>query len=91
MFILQFTKHLKLQIVGVKEHGGGYVVRKTAPPFHGELKILYYELIHVYICDRILENGSKSHIFITVYLSLQHEKYCIPNNISWNSMLKLLQ
>ena len=34
------------------------------------------------ICDWILENGSKSHIFISVYLSLQHEKYCIPNNIS---------
>ena len=32
--------------------------------------------------DWILENGSKSHIFISVYLSLQHEKYCIPNNIS---------
>ena len=35
-----------------------------------------------YICDWILENGSKSHIFISVYLSLQHEKYCILNNIS---------
>ena len=33
-------------------------------------------------CDWILENGYKSHIFISVYLSLQHEKYCIPNNIS---------
>ena len=33
-------------------------------------------------CDWILENGSKSHIFISVYLSLQHENYCIPNNIS---------
>ena len=33
-------------------------------------------------CDWILENGSKSHIFISVYLSLQHEKYCIPNSIS---------
>ena len=32
-------------------------------------------------CDWILENGSISHIFISVYLSLQHEKYCIPNNI----------
>ena len=34
------------------------------------------------ICDWILENGSKSHIFISVYLSLQHEKHCIPNVIS---------
>ena len=47
-----------------------------------------YELskdyIHIYVtnCDWILENSSKSHIFISVYLSLQHEKYCIPNNIS---------
>ena len=32
--------------------------------------------------DWILENGSKSHIFISLYLSLPHEKYCIPNNIS---------
>ena len=39
-------------------------------------------LIFVRICDWILENGSKSHIFISVYLSLQHEKYYIPNNIS---------
>ena len=33
-------------------------------------------------CDRILENGSKSHIFISLYLSLPHEKYRILNNIS---------
>ena len=24
--------------------------------------------MHIYICDRILENGSKSHIFISLYL-----------------------
>ena len=49
----------------------------------------YYELIidatkvhTMNICDRILENGSKSHIFISVYLSLPHEKYFILNNIS---------
>ena len=30
------------------------------------------------VCDR-LENSSKSHIFISVYLSLLREKYCILN------------
>ena len=47
-------------------------------------KLLSYCIIcsYIAICDWILENGSKSYIFISVYLSLQHEKYCIPNNIS---------
>ena len=28
-----------------------------------------------YICDRILENGSKSHIFISLYLLLSYERF----------------
>ena len=46
---------------------------------------LYIDIVAISkytICDWILENGSKSHIFISVYLSLQREKYWIPNNIS---------
>ena len=39
-------------------------------------------MVIITICDWILENGSKSHIFISVYLSLPHEKCCILNNIS---------
>ena len=40
----------------------------------------------MHICDWILENSSKSHIFISVYLSLPHEHHCILNNISLNHM-----
>ena len=51
----------------------------------GTILILHLTIIanwYFNICDWILENSSKSHIFISVYLSLQHEKYCISNNIS---------
>ena len=36
------------------------------------------------ICDWILETTVPNHMFLFqyTYLSLQHEKYCIPNNIS---------
>ena len=32
---------------------------------------------YIIICDQISENGSKSHIFISLYLLLLHEHYCI--------------
>ena len=35
------------------------------------------------ICDRISENGSKSHIFISLYLLLLHEQYYIFYIISY--------
>ena len=38
------------------------------------------------VTSYILENSSKSHIFISVYLSLPHENYCILNNISYHYM-----
>ena len=41
-------------------------------------------IIYIIKCDRILENGFKSHIFISVYLILPQEKYCILNNISYH-------
>ena len=44
------------------------------------------------LCDRILENGSKSHIFISiVYIYHCRMKSCIFHGITWNSMLKLLK
>ena len=60
------VKHFALSSVGVS---GTFPVHRIDGGFF-------------YICDWILVNSFKSHIFISVYLSLQHEKYCIPNNIS---------
>ena len=38
------------------------------------------------ICDRISENGSKSHIFISLYLLLLHGHYYIFYIISYHYM-----
>ena len=50
--------------------------------------IYYYNMnsITFSICDRILENGSKSHIFISLYLLLLHEQYYIFHIISYHYM-----
>ena len=42
--------------------------------------------LSVNICDRISENGSKSHIFISLYLLLLHEHYYIFYIISYHYM-----
>ena len=43
-----------------------------------------YRYIADDICNRISENGSKSHIFISLYLLLLHEHYYIFYIISYH-------
>ena len=45
-----------------------YMYYIFATPAHALHTLIATHLIVKYICDRILENGSKSHIFISLYL-----------------------
>ena len=64
--LLQLITSIMGQLLHIPQYQAKSVHRRCS--VH-QLKII------ITMCDWILENGSKPHIFISVYLSLQHEKY----------------